>query len=159
MLPGKSKGFFFVPDRFLSEQIVVQFPEPLAGKRILIPRAKVAPDQLPEKLREQGAEVRVVPVYETVTEESDCEGVKEMLSAGQIAVITFTSSSTVSNLHQLVAGASVTGAAIACIGPVTANTARSLGYRVDIEASEHTIEGLVRAIIDWRTGSQVVTDA
>jgi uroporphyrinogen III methyltransferase/synthase len=121
------------------------------GSRVLIPRAKEAREVLPEKLAEAGALVEVVPAYETVLDDTGAGDMKHMLSAGEIDIITFTSSSTVKNFAALLDGfdlsllpASVT---IACIGPVTADTARELGLKVDIVADEYTIPGLVEALV------------
>ena len=73
---------------------------------------------------------------------------REALSQGMDAV-TFTSSSTVRNLVEMLNGdrAALDATSIACIGPTTAATARELGLRVDLVASEHTIEGLVSALV------------
>jgi len=83
------------------------------------------------------------------------DDMKNMLSSGEIDIITFTSSSTVTNFVKLLDGydfqtlpANVT---IACIGPVTADTARDLGLKVDLVADEYTIPGLVRALINSGT--------
>ena len=148
----------FVPDRFLSEQIVKQFPKPLSAQRILLPRAKIAPDLLPKKLREQGAEVQTLPIYDTVVETNQVERIKDLLTAQQIAVITFTSSSTVRNFYQLIGNVVPSHSVIATIGPVTTAAACECGYRVDIEATEHTIEGLVQAIVAWRERAYLNTD-
>ena len=74
-----------------------------------------------------------------------------MLQNGEIDIITFTSSSTVKNFVQLVGRESVPeGVKIACIGPITAQTAEEHGLKPDIVAEEYTIEGLVQAIVDHR---------
>jgi len=121
-----------------------------AENRVLIPRASEAREVLPEKLAEAGALVEVVPAYDTVLDDAGAQDMKNMLLAGEIDIITFTSSSTVKNFVKLLEGldfstlpASVT---IACIGPVTAETAQELGLRVDLVADEYTIPGLVRAL-------------
>jgi uroporphyrinogen III methyltransferase/synthase len=118
----------------------------------LIPRARGAREILPEKLAEAGVEVDVVPAYETVLDETGSNEMKDMLASGDIDVITFTSSSTVKNFVSLLDGADFTAlpanVTIACIGPITADTARGLGLRVDLVAGEYTIPGLVSALID-----------
>ena len=142
----------FVPAEYRAEAVLEGLLERgAAGSRVLIPRAKEAREVLPDKLAEAGAAVEVVPAYETVLDETGAARMKDMLSAGEIDIITFTSSSTVKNFVQLLEGfdfqalpASVT---IACIGPVTAETARELGLRVDLVADEYTIPGLVRSLI------------
>jgi len=137
----------FIPSEFVAESVVEEFPEDPAGKRILIPGAKDAREVLPEKLRERGAQVDVVASYQTVIEESCAPPIKEMLERGEIDIITFTSSSTVKNFVQLVGRESVReGVMIACIGPITAQTAEDHGLHPDIVAEDYTIEGLVKAI-------------
>jgi uroporphyrinogen III methyltransferase/synthase len=100
---------------------------------------------LPDRLRQAGAEVVEVTAYTTVQDGSGAERVRAMLEAGEVDVVTFTASSTVSSFVALV-GADVGGARVASIGPVTSATARDLGLRVDVEAEEYTIPGLVKAI-------------
>ncbi|MBI5869927.1 MAG: uroporphyrinogen-III C-methyltransferase [Actinobacteria bacterium] len=142
----------FVPAEYRAEAVLEGLLERgAAGGSVLIPRAKEAREVLPEKLAEAGARVEVVPAYETVLDETGVDDMKDMLSSGEIDIITFTSSSTVTNFVKLLEGfdfqtlpANVT---IACIGPVTADTARDLGLRVDLVADEYTIPGLVRALI------------
>ena len=112
-----------VPQEFRAEGIL----ESLKGKlpphaKILLPRAAVAREILPEKLREQGAEVDVVPVYQTVmaeTSEEERAALREELENGAIDFVTFTSSSTVVNLVKLLGGIEpLKGIKTACIGPV-----------------------------------------
>jgi uroporphyrinogen III methyltransferase/synthase len=123
----------------------------LHGRRILIARAKAAREILPEELRARGAEVDVVPVYQTVLPTVDVQSLKDQLQAGAIDIVTFTSSSTVRNfcdlfktreeLHRL------TGTlVIACIGPVTAQTAREYGLTVTVMPPENTIPALTEAV-------------
>ena len=140
-----------VPQEFRAEGIL----ESLKGKlpphaKILLPRAAVAREILPEKLREQGAEVDVVPVYQTVmaeTSEEERAALREELENGAIDFVTFTSSSTVVNLVKLLGGIEpLKGVKTACIGPVTAETARKHGIEPAIVASRYTIEGLVEAM-------------
>lgn len=138
----------FTPSEFVAESVVEEFPEDPAGKRVLIPRAKEAREVLPQKLREKGAQVDVVTSYQTEIEESCAPPVREMLQRGEIDIITFTSSSTVKNFIQLVGRESVPeGVTVACIGPITAQTAEEHGLKPDIVAEEYTIEGLVRALV------------
>ena len=140
-----------VPQEFRAEGIL----EALKGKlppqaKILLPRAAAAREILPEKLREQGAEVDVVPVYQTVTAETSPEEIAELtqeLEDGDIDYVTFTSSSTVHNLIKLLGStAPLANVKKACIGPVTAETLKKYGLTPDIEAETYTIEGLVEAI-------------
>ncbi len=137
----------FTPSRFVAEAVVEEFPEDPSGKRILIPRAQEAREVLPEKLTERGAQVDVVTAYCTEIEESCAGPVKEMLAEGEIDIITFTSSSTIKNFVKLIGASVPEGVQIACIGPITAQTAEELGLRPDIVAEEYTIEGLVKALM------------
>lgn len=138
----------YVPSEFVAEAAVRDFPEDPKGKKILIPRAKEARETLPDKLAELGAEVTVVPVYETVLEDSDAESVREMIEAGEVDAVTFTSSSTVRNFVSLIGDTKLPeNTTIACIGPITAETAKEVGLEPDIVAEEYTIDGLVEALI------------
>jgi len=121
----------------------------LHGRAFLIPRAKVAPDILPRVLTEKGAHVEVVEAYETFVPKLSPGELQRLLSPAP-DVITFTSSSTVSNFARLAGEQRVSellgGVAIASIGPITSKTVTTLGLVVTIEASESTIPALVRAI-------------
>jgi uroporphyrinogen III methyltransferase/synthase len=122
----------------------------LESKKVLIPRAEVAREILPEKLREAGAEVVVPPAYESVPSEEGKERLKELLENGEIDCVTFTASSTVENFVRAFgeeAARLLSEARVACIGPITAETARGHGLRVDAEADEYTIPGLVKAVV------------
>ncbi|MCR5438731.1 MAG: uroporphyrinogen-III C-methyltransferase [Selenomonas sp.] len=137
-----------VPKEFRAEGVL----EALKGKlpphaKILIPRAQEAREILPEKLREQGAVVDVAPAYRTVAAEVDAEALKAKLAAGEIDLVTFTSSSTVTNLIKIIgSAAALAHSKTAVIGPVTAATAKNNGIEPDIVAEEYTIDGLVEAI-------------
>lgn len=142
-----------VPDRFIAEAVVERLSrEQLAGRRILIPRAAVARDFLPFELERLGARVDVVPAYRTVVAPPD-PATLGLVAHGGIDAVTFTSSSTVTNLLQVFATRNIAprdalrDTLVACIGPVTATTARELGLRVDVVAREHSIPGLVEALV------------
>jgi len=130
-----------MPDKFVAESLLEAFPHQMDGKKVLVPRALEAREILPEGLRERGARVDVVPAYRTV----EAEDVIEVPDHVDIAV--FTSSSTVD--HFLKRATLPAGCRTACIGPVTAETIREHGLKVDIEAGEHTIPGVVQAIADY----------
>ena len=123
----------------------------ITGQRFLLPRADIADKELAEAISQLGAEVHEVTVYRTVPVTTAVSQVKEMLLSREIDVITFTSSSTVSNLAALFneGELAVSNAKIACIGPKTADTAARTGLEVDIVASENTIPGLVAAIENY----------
>jgi uroporphyrinogen III methyltransferase/synthase len=132
-----------VPDQYVAEALLAAFPAPPdAGGRVLLARAEEARDVLPDGLRAAGWHVDVVPVYRTVPADITDEGRAQVAQAD---IVTFTSSSTVRHFANLV-GTTAVPPVVACIGPITAATARDLGLRVDIEADVHTIEGLVAAL-------------
>ncbi|MDP9440150.1 MAG: uroporphyrinogen-III C-methyltransferase [Actinomycetota bacterium] len=142
-----------VPEEFRAEALIEAIKDgSLANKRVLIPRAKVAREVLPERLREAGAEVVVPPAYETVPSSEGKEALARELEAGSIDCVTFTASSTVENfVGAFGAGEAsrlLAGARVVCIGPITADTARGFGLGVDAEAREYTIPGLVEAVVD-----------
>jgi uroporphyrinogen III methyltransferase/synthase len=139
-----------VPAEFRAEGIITVLSEHIKpGTRILVPRAEVARDILPEKLTEMGAFVDIVTAYRTVSGDSDGAALASQLAAGDIDLVTFTSSSTVTNLLGLLGPAGqelVAKAKVACIGPITAETCLENGIRPDVIAEEYTIAGLVKAI-------------
>jgi uroporphyrinogen-III synthase len=147
-----------VPDKYVAEAVVSSLRGQVKGQRILLVRAKIARDVIPEELRRAGAVVNVVEAYETVVPEASRTRLQAVLrdGAGKPDVITFTSSSTVRNFISLLTlpvgrgqprPPILEGVKLACIGPVTSSTLREAGLPVDIEAREYTIPGLVRAIL------------
>jgi uroporphyrinogen III methyltransferase/synthase len=127
--------------------------EEVGGKRFLLPRAAKAREILPEKLEEMGGQVDVVPVYETIRPTERSEEVQSLLEKGEISCVTFTSSSTVENFAAMFPGedlpALVAKAVVACIGPITAETARDHGLEVDIMPAEYTVEALATKIVEY----------
>jgi uroporphyrinogen III methyltransferase/synthase len=145
-----------VPQEYRAESILAELQKgDLKGKKILIPRAKVARDVLPEELRKAGALTDVVEVYQTVRPEKNGEEVKDLLRKRAISAITFTSSSTVSNFVEMMgkdeARELTAGVTIASIGPITAEKAMSLGIVTTVVPREFTIPGLVEALVDFFT--------
>jgi len=141
----------FIPKEYRAETIYEGLrKEDLRGKRILIPRAKMARDVLPVELRNAGAQVDVAEVYRTLRPDSGTEKVREMLAKNQIAAVTFTSSSTVTNFVELLgkenASMLMRETVVASIGPVTAETARSFGMETKIIPTEYTISSLAEAL-------------
>ncbi len=136
-----------VPDEYVAEATVeaLAAAADLAGARILLPRAEVARAVLPDSLRERGAEVVEVAAYRTVQDGAGAEEVRRRIAAGEVDLVTFTASSTVRSFADLV-GTDTGGASVASIGPITSGTLRELGMRVDVEAAEYTIPGLLAAI-------------
>jgi len=130
-----------VPAEFVAESLVTAFP---CGRGdVLLPRAAVARDVLPEGLAAKGWAVDVVEAYRTEVARPDPDAVD---AAAHADAITFTSSSTVTN-YVAVAGGGAVPPFVACIGPVTAATARSAGFTVDVVAPEHSIDGLLAALV------------
>ncbi len=143
-----------VPGEYRAEAIIDAFEaRDVRGKRFLMPRAMVARELLPEKLREWGAEVDVVPAYQTTLPRESAPEIAELFSSGQVDCVTFTSSSTVTNFFSIFDKEDILPhlgkTAIASIGPVTADTARGLGLQTSIMPSEYTIDGLVESIISY----------
>lgn len=147
-----------VPLEFRAEGIIeVLAPRLNRGEKVLIPRALVARDILPEKLREQGVTVDVVPAYRTVTADTDGTELAALLERGDIDLVTFTSSSTVTNLLTLLgpeAKPLIAKAKVACIGPITAATCVEHGITPDVVADEYTIKGMVAAIAQLYEGEE-----
>jgi uroporphyrinogen III methyltransferase/synthase len=147
-----------VPAEFQAEGVVAALAAgDLKTARILIPRAEVARELLPDELRAMGARVDVVPVYKTVTPTEAVDEWRRQLADGRIHVATFTSSSTVRNCVQLLGGAEAAReflkpVAVACIGPITAKTAEEYGLAVAIMPGENTIPALVEAIVQYYGG-------
>ncbi len=141
----------FVPDTYTSEAVAEGFRRySMEGAKVLLPRADIGQETLPDGLRALGAEVDQVTAYRTVTPADASHRARETLSSGTIDVATFTSSSTVRNLVELLDGdlALLDGVVVVSIGPVTSRTAAELGVRVDVEAREHTVPGVVKALVE-----------
>jgi uroporphyrinogen III methyltransferase/synthase len=136
-------------EQYVAESLVEAFENiDLAGKRVLLPRAAVARDLLPRKLRERGAGVDVVETYRTVVPEDAARRAAEIFDGPRKPDwITFTSSSTVQNFVQLAGTQVLEGVKVASIGPVTTASAKKLGVEVTVQASPHTSDGIVTAII------------
>lgn len=132
------------PEQYVAEIMVAAFAGvELSGKRVLLPRAAVARDVIPNEFAQRGAWVDVVEAYRTVMPVSTEGGV----SFGRVDWVTFTSSSTVKNFLAMAGRDVLLGARVASIGPVTSETLRKHGLRVDVEAGEFTTRGLVAAIV------------
>jgi uroporphyrinogen III methyltransferase/synthase len=134
-----------VPERSVAEALIEALADvPVDGRRVLVARAAEARDVLPDALRERGAEVDVVALYDTVAEPLSAE---QLPALERATYVTFTSSSTVRFF--LEAGGRVPeGARVVSIGPVTSATARERGLEVHVEAERHDIDGLLDAIVE-----------
>lgn len=149
-----------VPEQFKAEGAFSAIEAYVGGRagldrlNFLIPRAAIARDYLPKTLEEAGARVDVVAAYRTVRPQTSERGrVEAMLAGGAIDCITFTSSSTVVNFAQLFDTTDLSqlleGVTVACIGDITAGTAREYNLNTDILPDEYTIPALTRSIVDY----------
>ena len=150
-LMEKGMEVHYTPKEFVAEAILKGFEKSvLKGKRILLARAKEARDVLPEGLKKMGAKVDVVEVYRTVKPKGGSKKLKELLTKRKVDAITFTSSSTVNHFVELLKKEDLqkllNHVVIACIGPITARTAKNWRMRVQIQPKEYTIPALTQAI-------------
>ncbi len=153
-----------VPEEYVAESVVKGLRDKVNGKRVVLIRAKVARDVIPEELRAAGAQVDVVEAYETVVPEKSRARLRALMksAARRPHIVTFTSSSSAKNFAELLgnfkAGSPSPGwlkhVQLASIGPVTSATLRELQLPVAIEAREFTMGGLIRAIVLARYAEQ-----
>ena len=153
-----------MPEEYVAESVLAAFEShALKGKNVLLPRAAVARDLIPVELRKRGALIDVVAAYQTVPPEASSALAEKTFSADEKPDwIIFTSSSTVKNFAKLcqaehvqaeqlqaehLPGERLHGVRIASIGRVTSRTIRDLGFRVDAQAREYTVGGLVESIV------------
>jgi uroporphyrinogen III methyltransferase/synthase len=146
-----------LPQTFRAESVVEAFSSvEIKDKKVLLPRARLARTILPEELSKMGARVDEVCAYETLPGDEGREELITLLENRQIDAVTFTSSSTVSNFMSLLesrdAKLLLQGVVKASIGPITSDTARSLGIDPEIEAAVYTIPGLVDALLTHYAG-------
>lgn len=139
----------FVPDEFIGDAIASGLGE-LSGRRLLLPRADIAREELPDLLRRAGAVVDDVAVYRTLPAPFEAEHC-DALAAG-VDAVTFTSGSTARNFAAALRGSTLPEsildrAVLACIGPATTNEARKAGLRVDVTAESYTSEGIIEALV------------
>ena len=145
-----------VPDEYRAEAVVECFKKiGVKGEKILLPRAVFAREVLPEELENMGLKVDVVPAYQTRRPDRDTGRIVEMLRKGEVDMVTFTSSSTVTNFADMFETDEkefqtwMAHIAVACIGPVTAGTARDKGFSVDLIPPKYTIESFTESILDF----------
>lgn len=141
-----------IPDEYQAEGLVEKMKDLIKpGQQVLLPRARGAREVLPVRLREMGAVVEECFLYEAVVPSTFSQEKWQAIRPDDLDYITFTSSSTVSNFVQMIGREQVERikkqTKVACIGPITAVTAREKGFDIDVEASEYTIEGLLQAIL------------
>ena len=141
-----------VPERYVAEDVVRSLRKLVKNEKVLVVRAKIARDVIPDQLRAAGAQVEVVEAYQTVVPEDAKERMQEVFAGSQLPdAITFTSSSTVKNFLSVIVGtdipAKLGGVKFASIGPITSETLREYGLPVHAEADEFTMEGLAQALV------------
>jgi len=151
-----------VPESYRAESVIEAFSkEVLSGKTVLLPRAREARSILPEELRKMGAKVNDIAVYRTEAAGEGAETILGLLGEKGVDIITFTSSSTVKHFKALLPedrfAALMEGVQVASIGPITSDTARTLGFTVDITATTFTIPGLVEAILQYQKRASTVS--
>jgi uroporphyrinogen-III synthase len=140
-----------MPEEYIAESVVAALRKQVAGQNVLLVRAKVARDVIPNELRKAGAEVDVAEAYETILPVNSAAKLKELLEGERADAVTFASSSTARNFVALLPKNQspkelLQGTALASIGPVTSDTLREVGLWVDVEAQTYTMEGLVAAL-------------
>jgi uroporphyrinogen-III synthase/uroporphyrinogen III methyltransferase/synthase len=139
-----------VPDAQMAEGLVAALGERVRGKRVLLPRAAVARDLIPDALREAGAEVDVVEAYRNVVPEAAPEQLRHAMVDG-IDAATFTSSSSVTHLAEAARiaeiGWPIAAVAAVSIGPITSRTLRDLGWEPAVEANPSDVQGLIAAVV------------
>jgi uroporphyrinogen III methyltransferase/synthase len=144
-LAGRGIVADVVPERFVAEALVAALADlDLKGRPVLVARPAEARDVLPDALRERGAEVDVLALYETVREQPPPEAIEAAQGADYV---TFTSSSTVRNLTEALGERFPSEARVVSIGPVTSEAARAAGLAVDVEAERHDVDGLLAALL------------
>lgn len=141
----------YVPESSISENVAEGLIEiGVSGQHVLIARAMEGRDVLESRLRDVGAHLTVAPCYRTVADTSNVDSVRDLLQGGEVDWVTFTSSSTVKNFVQAF-GAELLASTrerfrVACIGPVTEQTAREHGLVPDVVAADATVESLVDSL-------------
>lgn len=143
-----------LPQKFVGESLLDELRSHVQpGQRVLIPRADIARKLLPDALRELGCEVTEIDVYENRPYNANREEAIRLLKNGEIHVITFTSSSTVRSFVTIMEEEDLnrllSDVIIACIGPVTAETAEQMGLPVNVTAEPYTVQGLIQSLVHY----------
>lgn len=147
------------PSEFVAEALLEAFKKEgsLKGKKFLLPRADQARLVLPEGLKKEGADVTEITLYQTLPDTASGNDLMEEIADRPLDWVTFTSSSTVKNFVEGLGShfEKLKGKfKVASIGPITSQTARNMGLKVDIEAKIHTIPGLVEALVGYHTANK-----
>lgn len=149
----------FVPTRFTGLDWAAEVGD-LSGQRVLLPRSEIAPPDLVRALQARGAQVETAIAYSVAPAEPDPQVLQELL-AGCVNVVVLFSPSAVRGLIGMLEPACGQEQALvilnrlvtACVGPTTAHAAEQAGIKVSLIASEHTVEGLVETLVQWRLRS------
>ncbi len=145
----------FIPPDFVADSLVEHFPEAVQALKILFPRVETGGREiLVKELTAKGAEVTEVPAYQSGCAKTMPSDIATALQQQQIDIITFASSKTVSCFYQLLQTLPTalplpSSFCLASIGPQTSTTCQQLFGRVDLEATDYTLEGLTAAIVQW----------
>jgi uroporphyrinogen III methyltransferase/synthase len=142
------------PKEFRAEAIIAGLGRRgIKGKKFLLARAMKAREILPEDIKRLGGKIDVVPAYRTIKPTKEAGELKKLLSQGKIDMVTFTSSSTVSNFASVFKKAELAEllkqVKVACIGPITADTAKGLGLNIDVMPKDYTIPALAEAMASY----------
>ena len=149
----------FIPPNYVADSLAANFPEDLAGQKLLFPRVETGGRKiLVRELSDRGAEIIEVPAYQSQCPPEIASEAWQALEQKQIDIITFASSKTVSNFYSLLGrklspeaiASLLAGVSIASIGPQTSKTCRELLGRIDLEAEEYTLEGLTTAVVNYK---------
>ena len=148
-----------MPDEYRAEWLIKYLTAmSRPGQWVLLPRARGARSVLPEELKKAGLHVNEVFLYEAVVSLSVSPQILNEIKQGAMDYLTFTSSSTVHNFVKIVGRENIArinnSTKVACIGPITADTARQYGFTIDINASEYTIQGLIEALVEESKSSR-----
>jgi len=139
-----------MPKDYVAESLVASLQETIRGKRVLLARAAIARDVIPDALRAAGANVDVVDAYQNALPAAAPAQLRGALNSGLDAV-TFTSSSSVTHLGEAARAAGIAfplpGVPAISIGPVTSQTLREAGWSPAGEADPHDIPGLIAATV------------
>ena len=154
-----------IPEEFNAEGLIETFikgqgsrvkGQELKGIKILLPRAEVAREVFPQKVRELGGEIDTPAAYRAIKPEKHGKRLKRFLKEGRISVATFTSAATFNNFIDIMGEDAINvlkDVTIAVIGPVTAKAIEKAGLKVSIMPKEATIKAMVDEIIQWATKS------
>lgn len=147
----------FIPEEYITEAILPGLGD-LCGRWVLLPSADLARSALPHAINVADGIAHVVTTYHTIPAKADSEGLQALQEG--VDIVTFTSSSTVRNFIALTRSSRLDphhlpgNPLVACIGPITAETAGEAGLLVDIVAEEYTVEGLLQALLNYNVMSE-----